>query len=63
MLDLVPDRDGERHTCDEEDDEHDPEPNPGALGALAVFDPRLPASTVQTHGLLDLLVIDDGHVL
>ena len=63
MLDLVPDRDGEHHACDEEDDEHDPEPNPGALRALAVRDARLPASAVQTHGLLDLLVVDDGHVL
>ena len=63
MLDLVPDRDGEHHAGDEEGDEHDPEPNPGALRALAVRDPRLAACAVQTDGLLDALVVDDGHVL
>ena len=61
--DSVPDRDRERHARDEEDDEHDPEPNPGALRALAMRDTRLPAGTVEAHGLLDLLVVDDGHVL
>ena len=63
MLDLVPDRDGEHHAGNEENDEHDPEPHPGALRALAVRDARLAASAVQTHGLLDALVVDDGHVL
>ena len=63
MLDLVPDRDGEHHAGNEEKDEHDPEPDAGALRALAVRNARLAASAVQTHGLLDRLVVDDGHVL
>ena len=63
MLDLVPDGDGEHHARDEEDDEHDPEPNPGALGALAVRDACLPTGTMQANGLLHPLVIDDGNVL
>jgi hypothetical protein len=62
-LDLMPDRDGQRHACDEEHEEHEPEPDPRAPCAPAMRRTGLPAGSMEAHGVSKGLVIDDGDVI
>ncbi len=59
----MPDGDGKHRARHEEDDKRDPEPDPGPPCALPMLDPGLPASTMQTYGVPDSLVVDDRDVV
>lgn len=62
-LNLTPDRDGQHHACNEEHEEHEPEPNPRAACPLAMRGAGLPARSMQAHGISKGLVVDDGDVI
>ena len=62
-LDLMPDRDGQKDTRDQKDDQDEPEADPGASGSLAMCRARLPTRSMETNGVADGLVIDNGDVV